>query len=360
MSIIHKIRLGIKRIAFGNTLLPQEFTLGLEDPQTEITVWLHGVGAPRDVTRRHSMVCASPLTICVGFDERQRPDEKDLVNLSLKFCERTGRKRVLGEIGLKLQTIVVEGQSEFILFEPRSSKNYCLPKARLCTHYLLHAYRQWRRDNTKGIKMSFLERRAGMVIFICPHPIMLVSVGSKADGNIFPMNILGDLGNGYMGFALRGERLAGGLVEQAGRIALCSFPVSRGALAYQLANNHTKKSIDWSQLPFATKMSSAFSIPVPEFASRVMEVEIKSVRAIGSHSFFIARIVREDKFFGGPEFCSIHGFYQSWRLGKLEREDEELQISLAGDAFNKRGRNRPLAIRNAQIEMLPLDDKQNR
>jgi hypothetical protein len=120
------------------------------------------------------------------------------------------------------------------------------------------------------------------------------------------------------------------------------------------------RSIDWSQLPFATKMSSAFSIPVPEFAPRVVEVEIKSVRAIGSHRFFIARIVREDKFFGGLEFCSIHGFYQSWRLDKLKGADEELQISLAGDAFNKRGRNRLLAIRNAPIEMLPLDDRQNR
>jgi len=360
MSIVHKIRMAIKRIAFGNTLLPQEFTLGLEEPQTEITVWLHGAGAPRDVTRRHSMVCASPLTICVGFDAGQRPNEKDLVRPSLQFCERAGQKKVLGEIGLKPQTSVTEAESEFILFEARSSRNYCLSRARLCTHYLLHAYRQWRRDNTKGIKMSFLERRAGMVIFICPHPIMLVSVGSSANGNIFPMNILGDLGNGYMGFALRGERLAGGLVERAGRIALSSLPVSQGALAYQLANNHTKKSIDWSRLPFATKMSSAFSIPVPEFAPRVVELEIKSVRAIGSHRFFIARIIREDRFFDGLEFCSIHGFYQSWRLGKLEREDEELQISLAGDAFNKRGRNRPLAAKTHQIKMLSLDDKQNR
>jgi flavin reductase (DIM6/NTAB) family NADH-FMN oxidoreductase RutF len=352
--------MAIKRIAFGNTLLPQEFTLGLEEPQTEITVWLHGAGAPRDITRRHSMVCASPLTICVGLDEGQRPTEKELVRPSLLFCERAGQKRVLGEIGLNPQMIVTEAGSEFILFQARSSKNYCLPRARLCTHYLLHAYRQWRRDNTKGIKMSFLERRAGMVIFICPHPIMLVSVGSRADGNIFPMNILGDLGNGYMGFALRGERLAGGLVERAGRIALSTLPVSQGTLAYQLANNHTKKSIDWSQLPFATKMSTSFGIPVPEFARRVIEVEIKSVHPIGSHRFFIARTIREDKFYDGLEFCSIHGFYQSWRLDQLKRVDEERKISLAGDAFNKRGRNRSLAVRNAPIEMVPLDDKLSR
>src|ERR1700744_5778995 len=116
MSIIHKIRLVIKRIAFGNTLLPQEFTLGLTEPQTEITVWLHGAGAPRDVTRRHSMVCASPLTICIGFDEEERTNEKDLIHPSLKFCERAGQKRVLGVIGLKPQMAVAVAGSKFVLF----------------------------------------------------------------------------------------------------------------------------------------------------------------------------------------------------------------------------------------------------
>jgi flavin reductase (DIM6/NTAB) family NADH-FMN oxidoreductase RutF len=348
MSMVGEVRSVIKRIAFGNTLLPQEFTLGLPLPQAEITVWLHGSGEPRDVTQRHSMVCAAPLTICIGFDEGQAPPEKDLAHLSLKFCERDGRKQVLAEIELKPQTTVAEDQAEFLLFRPRSSRNFCLPRARLCTHYLLHAYRQWKSDNTKGIKMSFLERRAGMVIFIVPHPIVLVTVGTREDGNVFPMNIFGDLGNGYMGFALRGERLAAGLVERAGRIALTSLPLAQGTLAYQLAHNHTKKSIDWSQLPFATKMSTAFNIPIPEFAQRVREVEVKSVRAIGSHQFFIARIIREEKFSDGLEFCSIHGFYQSWRLAKLTEENEELKISLAGDAFNKRGRHRVQPVRKVR------------
>ena len=124
MSMVSEVRSVIKRIAFGNTLLPQEFTLGLPVPQAEITVWLHGSGEPRDVTHRHSMVCAAPLTICIGFDEGQVPPEKDLAHLSLKFCERDGRKQVLGEIGLKPQTMVAEGRSEFILFGPRSSSNF--------------------------------------------------------------------------------------------------------------------------------------------------------------------------------------------------------------------------------------------
>jgi hypothetical protein len=344
MPIASELRKAIENILFGDTLLPQEFTLGLPEPQTEIIVWLNGVGTPLDVTNRRSTVCAAPLTICIGFDEGQRPSEKDIDRLSLKFCERAGEKRVLGEIGLKVKAIVSAVGSEFILFEPRSSKNFCMPTARLWAHYLLHAYRQWKNDNTKGIRMSFLEKRAAMVTFICPHPILLVSVGSRDDGNIFPMNLLGELGNGYFGFALRTERVAGGLIERAGRAALSSMPLSQGALAYRLAHNHTKKSIDWDKLPFATKMSTAFNIPVPDFAQRVKEVEIEAVHTMGSHSFFVARLIHDEKFSDDVGFCSIHGFYQYWRLRRLKDFNEAREVSLAGDTFSKRGRDNSQAI----------------
>ena len=77
-------------------------------------------------------------------------------------------------------------------------------------------------------------------------------------------------------------------------------------------------------------------------------MEIESVRAIGSHEFFIARIIREDNFCDGLQFCSIHGFYQSWRLAKLKEENEELKVSLAEDAFNKRGRYRPQPVKKVR------------
>jgi hypothetical protein len=344
MSVTSEVRAAIKRITFGETLFPQEFTLGLVEPQEEITVWLRGATIDLDVTHRHSIVCAAPLTICVGFDEGQRPSEKEIASLSLTFCEQDGKKRVLGVIGLKYTATVPAIGSELALFEPRSSKNFCLSNAHIGAHYLLHAYRQWRSDNTNGIRMSFLEKRATMVMFIRPHPIVLVSVGSKKAGNIFPMNLLGGLGNGYYGFALRTEKLAGGLVERAGRIALSSLPLSQGFLSYQLANNHTKQSIDWDHLPFATKTSVTFNIPVPDFAQRVKELEIELVRAIGSHSFFVARLVHDQKFSEGLGFCSIHGFYQSWRLKKLNQRTREREVSLAGDALNKRERYRSKTV----------------
>jgi hypothetical protein len=343
-----RVRETIKNIVFGETLVPQEFTLGLPDPQTEITVWLHGAGAPIDITRRHSMVCAAPLTICVGFATEQLPTEADLSRMKLSLCRRDGAKQVLGEVGLQSQAKISKDKSTFILFQPRSSKNFCLSKARLWTHYLLHAYRQRRHDNTNGIKMTFLERRATMVMFIRPHPIVLVSVGSKESGNIFPMNLFGELGDGYFGFALRTERVAGELVESAGRTALSCMPLSKGFIAYQLANNHTKRSIDWTQLPFPTKVSAEFSIPVPDFALRVRELDICEVHTIGSHRFFLARTSRDQVLSEAPAFSSIHGFYQSWRLRQIEERKKELKTSLAGDALNKRGRYRSETIKHIQ------------
>jgi hypothetical protein len=81
--------------SFGDTLLPHGVTLGFVEPQREVAVWLHGLDTPLDVTHRHSMACAAPFTICLAFDEKQRPNEQELRRLSLSFCER-GAKAIVG------------------------------------------------------------------------------------------------------------------------------------------------------------------------------------------------------------------------------------------------------------------------
>ena len=334
MSMAGQCRAAIRELVFGNTLLPQEFFLGMPDPQPEIAVWLHGRGSPVDVTGLHSMACAAPFTVCLALDGDKRHSAKDFEELSLRFCERDGQKQTLGEIGLKLITTISMGVRELTFFEARTSTNYCLPTIRLWAHYLLHSYLNRGKADTPGMKMSFLERRAAMVMFICPHPVSLVSLSDDAGGNIFPMNIMGDLGGGYFGFALKDSRRAAHLVERVGRIAVSSLPLSQAPLAYQLAVNHTKEFIAWDQLPFETKLSCSFGIPIPVFAQRVREMEIKKVHSIGSHTFFVAQIIRDEVFSKGLELCVVHGFYQAWRL---KGRRTELQASLAADSLNKRG-----------------------
>jgi flavin reductase (DIM6/NTAB) family NADH-FMN oxidoreductase RutF len=334
MSIATRGRRVLQKIVFGDTFLPQEFFLGLADPQTEITVWLYGMGHPLDVTCHHSMACAAPFTICIAFVEGQSPSDEELERLTLKFCERNGQKRVLGEIGLRLTSVSQEAGLLLSLFEARSSVNYCLPTIRLWAHYLFHAYSRLRRVDTSDVKMSFLERRAAMVMFIRPHPVSLVSLASETGGNIFPMNLMGDLGGGYFGFALKDSRRAAHLVEHTRRIALSSVPLSQAPLAYQLAVNHTKESIEWDQLPFATRESTFFKIPIPVFGQRVREMEVTRVQNIGSHVFFLARIVHDEIFSRSPGLNVIHGFYQAWRLNG---RGADLEASRAEDLIYKRG-----------------------
>ena len=336
MSIVGQCRGAIQRLVFGGTLIPQAFTIGLEDPQTEITVWLHGMGTPIDITDRHSMACADPFTVCIAFNNEEELPEANLRDLSIKFCERDGGRRTLGEIHLDSKRIGVIPATglQLMLFEARRSSNYCLPKARIWAHYLLQRHSLWKKADSAGIKMSFLERRAVMVMFIRPHPVVLVSLDGDAGGNIFPMNIMGSLNRDYLAFALKNSRIAARLVERARRVVLSDVPLSQTSLAYRLGVNHGKSSVDWDRLPFATKLSPQFKFRVPTFTHRVREIEVETIRDLGSHTFFVGRIVGTERSADAVGLSIIHGFYQAWRL---KGNREELKTSLANDLFNKRG-----------------------
>jgi hypothetical protein len=326
------IRSIVRRLVFGDTLLSQEFTIGLTDPQTEISIWLHGADRPIDVTRCYSMACAAPLTLCIALRRENKEYEQLSRRPSLRFSESSGNNKILGEIFIELVEVELVDDLSLLIFEVRGSKNYCLPVVRQWMHYSLHAFFRRRQKSDPGIMMSFLEKRSAMVMFIRPHPTVLGSVIDDAGGNVFPMNIMGELGCGYFAFALKDSRLAAHFVERTGRIALSSVPFSHAHLPFKLAINHTKRSIDLGALPFATKRSRNFSIPVPDFALRVREMEVQMVRKIGSHTLFIARVISDERYSEGLELCVVHGFYQYWRL---KEHKEELKASITRDYLNK-------------------------
>lgn len=315
MSIKKRLRQIVKNVVLGGDALPQRFFLGQSTPQTEITVLLQGMGEPQDVTYRHTLACPAPFTVCIAFEEKSLPQENDRNKLTLQFCETGGRRRILGEIGLRWTQTISKPNASFLFFHARSAANYCLPPIRLWTNKLLHTYAQ--RRSGSDIKMSDVERDALAVMFICPRPVSLVSVANGAEGNIFPINVMGDLNNGYFAFGLKDGKLPAQFVEQVRQIALSSVPMREAAFAYSLGANHNKRFIDWYKLPFETKPSETLHVPVPVFAYRVREMHIESHHNMGSHILFIARVVSESEFSQGPELCVVHGFYQAWRIREL-------------------------------------------
>jgi flavin reductase (DIM6/NTAB) family NADH-FMN oxidoreductase RutF len=166
--------------------------------------------------------------------------------------------------------------------------------------------------------MSSLGSRSMGVFFICPRPVVLVSVVDGNAGNVFPMNLMGSIGNGCFAFALNSSRPASSLVERSGRVALSSIPLEQASVARQLGRNHRQESVDWNQLPFPVKMSTALGIPVPGFALRVREMQIEAARKLGSHTLFMAQIIRDETWAEGLQFFMVHGVYQAWRLAEPE------------------------------------------
>jgi flavin reductase (DIM6/NTAB) family NADH-FMN oxidoreductase RutF len=328
VAIVKQSKALLKKLIFGNTLLPQEFFVGLVEPQREVSVWLRCDGKVIDITGRNSIACAAPFAVCIAF-EKAPEDTKDLL-LTIREARHPGRR--LGEVALRANAVIHLDGLELLICEATHSRNFCLPRLRLASHYLFQEVAQWKARSRSEMQMSALERRASMVMFIRPHPVSLGSVSGPDGGNIFPMNLMGEIGNGRFAFALRRSRQASHLIEQHGRFALSSVPITQGRVTHKLAINHTKKSISWEDLPFRTTESATFGIPVPDFALRVREMEIETIRRIGSHTFFIARVVQDKRIAFGPELCAIHGFYQAWRL---KSEASKLQESVTADAFIK-------------------------
>jgi flavin reductase (DIM6/NTAB) family NADH-FMN oxidoreductase RutF len=317
----------IKRALFGGQPLANRFFIALTEPQQEVTVWLHGAGEPIDVTRRHCEACGAPFVLCIGFDRRRGPSEDQRSDLWLRFSEKDGLQRVLGEITLQWIQTIDSGDSEFFLFRPKSSVNYCLSKSRLEIYALWHAYRAWRKG---GVRVSRMERNAMEVMFICPRPVSLISVTDEAGGNIYPLNVMGDLGERFFGLCLKTGRLPAQCVQKTRRLVLSSVPMPDAPIAYRMGPNHTRPTVDWNTLGFATRPSRSFGIPVPEFACRVREMEIDQVHKLGFHTFFLARVVSDELLATVPELCLAHGFYQDWRTGQRGVDKKR---AYAEDAF---------------------------
>jgi flavin reductase (DIM6/NTAB) family NADH-FMN oxidoreductase RutF len=310
VSFKHKVGVALKRMLLGKTNSPQQCTVGIHDPQEEVSVWLHGAGAPRDVTFEHSIACASPFTICIGGGDWQLRDAGK--GPTLEFREHDGEGRLLAELGLRHTATILTDGPALHLFQVNRCRNYCLSAGRLWAHYLHHAYLRWR--SSSHIRLSGLEAQAMTASFICPRRVVLVSAVWGDRSNIFPMNLLGSLSDGYFAFSLDSTRLAAPLVAGAGTVALSGIPVGRAQVAQQLGKNHKKESVPWSQLPFSTTPSTALGIPVPCFASRVIELQLETARNLGSHTLFVSRVVGDERRAAGEQCFMVHGIYQSWRL----------------------------------------------
>jgi flavin reductase (DIM6/NTAB) family NADH-FMN oxidoreductase RutF len=296
--------------------IPQFCTVGLKYPQSEVRVWLRGLGAPLDVTDSNVIVAARPFTVGLGLEQVPAGATIERIPLFLGFSDCSGDNRLLGEIQLSYAETIRIGDRVLCLFRASRSTNRCLPRSVVWRRYLDFARQQ--RRVAKGptppeTRMIIRELFALSTFYICPRPVVLVSVVDGNAGNIFPMDLIGSVGGQHFTLALHSTSTAIPLMERSRRVALSGVPVEQISIAYALGQNHKRTDFHWNQLSFDLTTSPAFGLPVPDFALSVKEIEVEEVRAMGSHKLFICRIGVNNQRSHGLQLSFVQGFYHARR-----------------------------------------------
>jgi len=314
MDVKREISRTMRKLVLGRTDLPQACDISLDYPQIEINVRLLGMGVTRDVTHTHSVACAVPFTFCIGLELSDQNKPGIGRRFTLEFRENQGEGKLLGVITLKLQATLQVENHWIGLFEAVECRNYCISRYRLLAHQFLRKYKQSKGGRANELQVSTLDAKCNCIAFICPRPVVLVCVVDGFRGNVFPMNLLGGLGGSYFAFALNSKKQTASLVERLGRLTLSTVPLSRSSAVRELGKNHYLDSIPLEELPFALQRSGGgVDIPFPQFAIRVVELQVIEVLPLGSHHFFLAKTVGETVNMPGQEFHMIHGFYAAHR-----------------------------------------------
>ncbi|RXH54182.1 flavin reductase [Granulicella sibirica] len=298
--------------------------LPLHSPQTEVAVWLHGMGEPRDVTHCHSVACPMPAFFCISFEKGVPEQSLDSPGVSLHFVERAGQRQVLGKIDLQYHSTVATSGPELRLYRATDCISTCLPRHRRWIRSLYFAHERWQARRSGRPQILSLDNRCNEVVFLCPRPVVLVSLFQAGAGNIFPLNLMGRVGEHHFVFALNASKKAGAAVSNHSQFAISTVPFEQAQVVRDMGAHHHQTSIDFAHLPFSLHPSPSLGIPVPDFALTVRELQIESALPLGSHNFFIARILGTQTQTSAPEFHRIHGIYAARRerLSKAYRDSQ--------------------------------------
>jgi flavin reductase (DIM6/NTAB) family NADH-FMN oxidoreductase RutF len=274
-------------------------------PQTLVTATLRGNGESTDVTADHTVASLRPLTIATSVDAGASPE--------LEYRDSaTGRR--LGVLRLARTAPAAATDTSLVLYHVAAGEHHCLGWPRRSWNAWLQnrAMQKNRSPHNPGMEPAAAQQL--MIAYLCPRPVVLVSVEAPGHRNIFPMDLIGPLQRGgFFSLALRSTNVSAAVMRDVRRVALSGAPAHLKATVYQLAGHHKQPLDDWDALPFPIRRSRAFGIPAMAEAPRLQELAIVHSREIGSHTFFLGRVVSDEKPATGLQLHHTAGFHQAWR-----------------------------------------------
>lgn len=205
------------------------------------------------------------------------------------------------------------------LLRPIAASVHCVP-ALACGWRYARAWRHARRTARRphAFAMKFKDLCALNVFYMMPRPVYLVSVVDGDAGNLFPMDLVGPLGEHGFLLALRLTSPSVELMRASGRIAVSAVPAEWKELAYRLGDHHRTRMLAWDTLQVRIAPSPVLGIPVPRDALGLRELAVERCEAVGSHMLFATSIVAHSAQRDAPQLCHVSDMYARWRVARGE------------------------------------------
>jgi flavin reductase (DIM6/NTAB) family NADH-FMN oxidoreductase RutF len=292
--------------------LPQWPPIALRAPQEGVQVRLKTVRGELDVTRAAVVASLRPLTIGVGLDAGLLSAIEGASAPALQFIDLESG-RTVGSLELRHTRNWLAAGTAIGLFEVQRGQHRCVSWPRRPLNRWLQNRVMRKNIDPNNFFMAPEAVQQQMIFYICPRPVVLVSVDDGVHSNLFPMDLIGPVSATRFTLALRSTSPSIATMKSARRVALSDVPARDFATAYKLGIHHKNVKVDWEHLPFAIQRSRNFSLRCPATALRVRELEILDFDTIGSHVFFVSQVVSEHLAGEGTQFFHTSGIYQHFR-----------------------------------------------
>jgi flavin reductase (DIM6/NTAB) family NADH-FMN oxidoreductase RutF len=285
--------------------LPQWATVAVAPPQHVVSATLRWDGKSANVTADHTVASLKPLVIATSLDAGQRP--------VLEYSD-SATGRLLGTLHLTRAASVHTEKTSISLYNVAAGDHHCLSWPRRPWNAWLQNRLMLKSRQPHHLAMEPAAVQQLMIAYMCPRPVVLVSVAAPGHQNIFPMDLIGPLEHsGLFSLALRSTNVSIPVIRNAGRVALSSIPARMKAVVYKLSEHHKDPLQDWKALPFHVRPTREFGIPAVAEALRIQELSIVHSQEIGSHIFFLCRIVSDEDLADGVQLNHTPGFHQVYR-----------------------------------------------
>jgi flavin reductase (DIM6/NTAB) family NADH-FMN oxidoreductase RutF len=292
--------------------LPQWPPVALRQPQEAVQVRFATDHGEFDVTRAAVVAALRPLTLAVGLDSQLMSAIEDRSQPELHFVDLESR-RIVGTLQLQHTRNWNTSGVAIGLFEVRHGTHRCVRWPYRPWNRWLQNRRMRRNKDPNNFFMPPEAVQQQMIFYICPRPVVLVSVDNGIHSNLFPMDLIGPVSSDRFTLALRSTSPSIATMKSARRVALSDVPARDYATAYKLGIHHKNVMVEWGHLPFQIQRTRNFSLPYPAIALRVREIEILDFDTIGSHTFFVTQIASEDSAGDDAQFFHTSGIYQHFR-----------------------------------------------